>query len=231
MKAKLVTVALAIAVLCSVASAQDYFIQTGARINMRSWYSTNSRIVETVPSGTILQVVDKFNRWLKINRNGNEVWMANWVPYTRLQTEQVNPPEQSQQPSQPVEIDNLCFTVRTCRTDEEWAAGYFAFQEQQSASTSSGVTYVRNCTHARELGIAPIHRGSPLYRRALDRDNDGIGCEVSSPIPPVSSQPSGRVTYVRNCTHARQLGVAPIHRGSPLYRRALDRDNDGIGCE
>ena len=167
MRAKLVVVAIAVFVLCSLASAQSYFIQTNARINLRSWYSTNSRIVETVPSGTTLQVVGRFNRWLKINRNGSEVWMADWVPYTRLQTG-----------------DNLCFTVRTCRTDEEWAAGYYAFHGLQSSAPASPssqprsqVTYVINCTHARELGIAPVHRGEPAYRRALDRDNDGIGCE------------------------------------------------------
>ena len=167
MRAKLIVVAIAVFVLCSAALAQTYFIQTNARINLRSRYSTDSRIVETVPSGTTLQVVDKFNRWLKINRNGSEVWMADWVPYTRLQTG-----------------DNLCFTVRTCRTDEEWAAGYYAFHGlQPGASTRSQsqprsqVTYVRNCTHARELGIAPVYSSDPAYRRALDRDNDGIGCE------------------------------------------------------
>lgn len=81
---------------------------------------------------------------------------------------------------QPAEIDNLCFTVRTCHTDEEWAAGYYAFHGLQSSASTrsqSQVTYVRNCTHARQLGIAPVHRGHPIYRRVLDRDNDGIGCE------------------------------------------------------
>ena len=415
MRAKLWFVAIAVAVLCGygAALAQSYFIQTNARINLRSWYSTNSRIIETVPSGTALQVVGKFNRWLKINRNGSEVWMADWVPYTRLQAGPGNPPEQ--QPSQPDEIDNLCFTVRTCRTDEEWVAGYFAFQEQRgsnvpavvnqnpvsapsgeaavvvnvvdgdtidvllngqrirvryigintpergeacyteatnhnralvqgktvtlvrdtsdtdrygrllryvyaggvfvnlslvqagyaeakyyapdgrhrqtfeaaqqaapqrgcttapaspSSQPQSQVTYVRNCTHARELGIAPVHRGHPAYRRALDRDNDGIGCETSAPASPSpqpaeidnlcftvrtcrtdeewaagyyafhglqpsdstrsQSQPQSQVTYVRNCTHARELGIAPVYSGHPAYRRALDRDNDGIGCE
>ena len=30
---------------------------------------------------------------------------------------------------------------------------------------------------------------------------------------------------------ARAAGVAPIRRGNPGYRPALDRDNDGVGCE
>ncbi|MHC8504842.1 excalibur calcium-binding domain-containing protein [Pseudonocardia artemisiae] len=28
----------------------------------------------------------------------------------------------------------------------------------------------------------------------------------------------------------RAAGAAPIHAGDPGYRRALDRDGDGVGC-
>lgn len=38
-------------------------------------------------------------------------------------------------------------------------------------------------------------------------------------------------TYFPNCTAARAAGAAPIYRGQPGYRPALDRDNDGIACE
>lgn len=38
-------------------------------------------------------------------------------------------------------------------------------------------------------------------------------------------------TYYRNCSHARAAGAAPVRRGDPGYRAALDRDNDGVGCE
>ncbi|MCZ9884553.1 excalibur calcium-binding domain-containing protein [Arthrobacter sp. B2a2-09] len=37
--------------------------------------------------------------------------------------------------------------------------------------------------------------------------------------------------YYANCTAARAAGAAPIYRGQPGYRPALDRDNDGIACE
>ena len=208
MRAKLIVVAIAVFVLCSAALAQTYFIQTNARINLRSRYSTDSRIVETVPSGTTLQVVDKFNRWLKINRNGSEVWMADWVPYTRLQTG-----------------DNLCFTVRTCRTDEEWAAGYYAFHELQPSAPASPSSQpaeidnlcftVRTC-HTDEEWAAGYYAFHELQPSASTRSQ---------------SQPRSQVTYVRNCTHARELGIAPVYSSDPAYRRALDRDNDGIGCE
>ncbi len=46
-----------------------------------------------------------------------------------------------------------------------------------SAPTASAEVYYANCTEAREAGAAPIMRGEPGYRPALDRDNDGIACE------------------------------------------------------
>ncbi|MHC6219855.1 excalibur calcium-binding domain-containing protein [Arthrobacter sp. MMS24-S77] len=43
--------------------------------------------------------------------------------------------------------------------------------------------------------------------------------------------PAPSSVYYANCTAARAAGAAPIYRGQPGYRPALDRDNDGIGCE
>lgn len=42
---------------------------------------------------------------------------------------------------------------------------------------SGGVTYFRNCSHARAAGAAPVRRGDPGYASHLDRDGDGVGCE------------------------------------------------------
>nr|WP_231497329.1 excalibur calcium-binding domain-containing protein [Arthrobacter sp. MA-N2] len=43
--------------------------------------------------------------------------------------------------------------------------------------------------------------------------------------------PAPSSVYYANCTAARAAGAAPIYRGQPGYRSALDRDNDGIACE
>ena len=72
MKATSLAVLLSVFVLCSTASAQDYQIRTDANVNLRAAYSLEGEIVDAVPAGTLLQVVGMFNRWLKINRNGNE---------------------------------------------------------------------------------------------------------------------------------------------------------------
>lgn len=56
-------------------------------------------------------------------------------------------------------------------------------------------------------------------------------------IPDVSagvrSQVSARLGFVfyRVCADARLAGRAPLHRGDPGYRPALDADGDGVACE
>ena len=57
----------------------------------------------------------------------------------------------------------------------------------------------------------------------------GPAADAVSDLPPPSGG-SGDV-YYENCTVARNAGAAPIHRGEPGYRAALDRDGDGVACE
>lgn len=47
-----------------------------------------------------------------------------------------------------------------------------------------------------------------------------------TPVPPGSAAP-----YYRNCSAVRAAGKAPLLRGQPGYRSALDRDGDGVACE
>ncbi|RSM38606.1 hypothetical protein DMA12_32495 [Amycolatopsis balhimycina DSM 5908] len=37
--------------------------------------------------------------------------------------------------------------------------------------------------------------------------------------------------YYANCSAAKAAGAAPLYRGEPGYRPALDRDGDGVACE
>ena len=52
----------------------------------------------------------------------------------------------------------------------------------------------------------------------------GGGRTTTTTKPPTS-------VYYANCTEAREAGAAPLYRGQPGYRAALDRDNDGVACE
>jgi Excalibur calcium-binding domain len=51
------------------------------------------------------------------------------------------------------------------------------------------------------------------------------------PVAPAPPAPPSNDVYYANCTAARAAGAAPILRGEPGYRPALDRDDDGVACE
>jgi hypothetical protein len=52
---------------------------------------------------------------------------------------------------------------------------------------------------------------------------------ASKDTPSTGTTPRG--VYYHRCDAARAAGVAPLRRGEPGYREALDRDGDGIACE
>ena len=127
MKVKLIIIFTALILLCSVTSAQNYSIRVTFNTNLRASASLQANIIETAPSGTTLNVVSELNRWLRIDRNGNEVWMADWVSHTRVESN-----TQTQTSTQTTSnIDNCCFVDRQCSTDKEWTDGYWAFQSKQ----------------------------------------------------------------------------------------------------
>lgn len=77
----------------------------------------------------------------------------------------------------------------------------------------------------------PRHINQDRYR-AIDA---AVPDPCSAPGPTATAPPPTTVApssvYYANCTAARAAGAAPIYRGQPGYRSALDRDKDGIACE
>lgn len=67
-------------------------------------------------------------------------------------------------------LDVLAGALDACNAMEEL--------ESQPVADISEDIYVANCTEARELGLAPLERGQPGYREAMDRDGDGVACET-----------------------------------------------------
>ena len=129
-KIRFLAIIIIVFLLCGVAAAQeDYYIRTDARINLRASYSLEAEKVETVEAGAVLHVVGRFNRWLKIDRNGQTVWMADWVYYTRV--DDASPDQSTSQdqvdPGSFQVVDNCCQVDRQCHTEAEWTAGYYAF--------------------------------------------------------------------------------------------------------
>ncbi len=123
MKAMRFSVLIAIFIFCHVAMAQGYSIRVEFNTNLRAGYSLESAVVESAPAGSILQVIDSYNRWLKINRNGRELWMASWVGHRRV--------TQSSQAPAAAEVDNCCYVDRQCHSNKDWIDGYWAYQRNQ----------------------------------------------------------------------------------------------------
>ena len=57
-------------------------------------------------------------------------------------------------------------------------ATLFDFSYEGAKFGASASRYYANCTDARNDGVAPLSRGQVGYGTHLDRDNDGIACEV-----------------------------------------------------
>jgi hypothetical protein len=70
---------------------------------------------------------------------------------------------------------------------------------------------------------------------ALDRNGDGTACDLLDDPEYADDGSSGGDdsgdVYYANCSEARAAGAAPIQRGEPGYRKALDRDGDGTACD
>ena len=145
MKMMRFTILILVLMLCPVALAQGYAIRVDVNTNLRAGYSLESAVVESAPAGSLLQVVDSFKRWLKINRNGRELWMASWVRHSRVTESRQTPPA--------AQVDNCCYVDRQCATNKEWTDGYWAFQSGQCAapaqqtSAQPVTTQVDNCCY------------------------------------------------------------------------------------
>ena len=51
------------------------------------------------------------------------------------------------------------------------------FMKHVTAALIASIMIIANCDAARAAGAAPLHRGDPGYRSALDGDDDGVACE------------------------------------------------------
>jgi len=103
--------------------------------------------------------------------------------------------------------------------------------------------YYANCDAVEAAGKAPLSAGQPGYRRALDRDGDGVACEPydrddpppadPGDDPPAGDEPGGGTDpRFSSCAKAIDAGYGPYRRGvDPEYAWYTDRDKDGVVCE
>lgn len=169
---RLKVVILLMLLIASVTLAQtaDYYIQVAQPTNLRTSYSLESPVVEIAPADARLHVVYEgtHGNWLQVERNGNKLWMARWVNYSRVSNAQPVPAASSSQPQ--TEIDNLCFTTWLCNTPEEWVAGWHAFHNSEGVSPSqpgivqtAGNSYSWSGSGEKRLGPVSLTRGNWHY--------------------------------------------------------------------
>ncbi|MEU8002784.1 excalibur calcium-binding domain-containing protein [Catellatospora sp. NPDC049111] len=97
--------------------------------------------------------------------------------------------------------------------------------------------YYANCDAVRKAGKAPLRKGQPGYRTALDRDRDGVACEQTEGStggqPETQPKPaSGNDPRYSTCKAAKAAGFGPYRRGiDPEYSWYRDGDGDGVVCE
>lgn len=87
-----------------------------------------------------------------------------------------------------------------------------------AAEKSALARLLGSCTGAAQAPPAAVPSPSPA------------AAPPAPPPPPATTSAAGGVYYA-NCAAVRAAGKAPLHRGDPGYRSALDRDGDGIACE
>ena len=198
MRSKCIAVLIAFCLLVAQASAQPYSIRANRWLNLRAAPSLNAAVADTVAPGAVLAVVGKVNRWLKIDRQGREVWLADWVNFSRLDS---SASSESQQPTAP--IDNCCFVDRQCQSNQEWIDGYWAYQNGQCAApvqsqpapstqpASGAPADVDNCCFVNrqcatdEAWVAGYH--------AFQRDST---CQSGAPAPASAVTLSGRAPRI-----------------------------------
>ncbi len=84
---------------------------------------------------------------------------------------------------------------------------------------------------------SPSASPSPSPSPSLSPSAVAVPSVAIPPVPTMAAPPTGAGeeepvdVYYANCTEAKRAGAAPLHRGEPGYRKALDRDGDGVACE
>jgi len=67
-----------------------------------------------------------------------------------------------------------CGPYKTPQTPQPTPTPSIIFRTQPAISPDQ---YYANCDEVHDAGKAPLHRGDPGYRAALDKDNNGLACE------------------------------------------------------
>ncbi|GID68388.1 hypothetical protein Acy02nite_62690 [Actinoplanes cyaneus] len=113
-----------------------------------------------------------------------------------------------------------------------------------SARTTAKPVYYANCDAVHAAGRSNLRRSDPGYRKALDRDGDGLACESGDADEPdepgtgdtgdsdTGEDDGGTDPRYATCAAAKRAGHGPYTKGEdPEYAWYRDADKDGVVCE
>ncbi|MCY1703853.1 DNA/RNA non-specific endonuclease [Deinococcus sp. SL84] len=81
-------------------------------------------------------------------------------------------------------------------------------------------------------GVIPLKRVQASAQTQPGAAPRPATAPAPAPRPrPATPAPAPSNVYYANCSAARAAGAAPLRRGQPGYRPAMDRDGDGVACE
>lgn len=107
-----------------------------------------------------------------------------------------------------------------------------------TSTTSPPSTTAAPSTRPTPAPVVSTPRRTVQSQPGRVKDGDAPAVVAAPPAAPrpratQPSKPSKSAAPVRfaNCAEARAAKAAPLHRGEPGYRAALDRDGDGVACE
>ncbi|GGL93663.1 hypothetical protein GCM10011594_11940 [Nakamurella endophytica] len=110
-----------------------------------------------------------------------------------------------------------------------------AAQQAARNAADRSVSYA-DCSAVEAAHKAPLLKGQPGYRAALDRNGNGVACEVLGDSAAQNGGSAGTggapSVYYSSCADAELSGASlPIHKGDPGYRSGLDSNGNGVACE
>ncbi len=164
MKSKIAAALFALCLLGAAALAEDYSIRINWNTNLRTGPGLKETVFEIAPAAAILHVTGSQGDWLQISRNGKQLWLADWVGYTRLENSQTGPSG----------IDNCCFINRQCSSDQEWVNGFWAYKNKQCEHPGIVIEGSEDFITAIQEALDLLRERAPAWHAYVDQGLDKI---------------------------------------------------------
>ncbi|MDE2634803.1 MAG: SH3 domain-containing protein [Chloroflexota bacterium] len=113
-----------------LASGQSYHVRVDSDTNLRDANRLDGSIVETIPAGTVLPVINWAADWLKVVRGRRRLWMADWVNYTLVEFSEDADPNTAMPATSDTQFhgESCCAVEWLCENERTRVSASWAFQ-------------------------------------------------------------------------------------------------------